>query len=137
MHYPATLQPHILHIAEHLGIRPDDISEHNTHGHGPGGQKKNKRSNCVELTHRPTGITVRIDNHRHLSQNRDQAWELLILKVEEQTIGAMEERERELYHEMKAASRRSKDGHELSGEAKQMQHELQALKEQERALGEE
>lgn len=130
MHFPVPLQPSVLHIAQHIALDPNDVNESHTRGRGHGGQKKNKSSNCVELTHKPTGVKVRVDHQRHLSDNREEAWELLIQKVEEHTIGNLEEKERDIYHRMKAASRRSKDGHELSEEAKKLQAELNELEEQ-------
>ncbi len=84
----------------------------------------------MELTHKPSGVKVRIDHHRHLSANREEAWGLLIEKLEEHTVGNLEKKEREIYHQMKAASRRSKDGHELSPKAKNLQHELNTLEEE-------
>ena len=54
----------------------------------------------------------------------------LIEKLEEHTVGNLEKKEREIYHQMKAASRRSKDGHELSPKAKNLQHELNTLEEE-------
>lgn len=136
MHYPVPLKPHTHEVAQHLHILPDDVRENHTRGHGHGGQKKNKSTNCVELIHVPTGVKVRVDTHRHLSANREAAWELLVEKVEMELIGKLEEKERQVYHDMKAASRLSKDGHELSQKAKQLQAELRQLEEQKHSLKE-
>ncbi|PIQ75736.1 hypothetical protein COU78_04590 [Candidatus Peregrinibacteria bacterium CG10_big_fil_rev_8_21_14_0_10_49_24] len=136
MHFPVPLQPNTLHTAQHIHLNPADVHENHTRGHGHGGQKKNKSCNCVELTHKPSGVVVRVDHHRHLSDNREEAWQLLIEKVEEHTVGNLEEKEREIYHEMKAESRRSKGGHELSQEARTLQQELNVLEEQKHAIEE-
>lgn len=44
---------------------------------GPGGQKRNKTSSTVRLTHLPTGITASSADSRSLEQNRDKAAERL------------------------------------------------------------
>lgn len=45
---------HRIHLSE------DDLEEKFIKGWGPGGQKVNKSSNCVQLLHKPTGITIKV-----------------------------------------------------------------------------
>lgn len=85
MPFPVPLSAKSIAAAEHLGIHSEDIDEFFTHGHGHGGQKINKTASCVELTHRPTGITVRHQHHREQHLNRIEAYELLIQKIDEHT----------------------------------------------------
>ena len=87
MNFPVDIQQKHQLIAKAIGLKPEDVEESFTKGGGHGGQKINKSSNCVELNHIPSGITVRYQHHRGLQQNRKDAWELLILKLEEQVKG--------------------------------------------------
>ena len=60
-----------------LGVREEDIEEQFVRSSGAGGQKVNKTSSAVRLTHVPTGITVAMQNERSQHANRDMAWEIL------------------------------------------------------------
>jgi peptide chain release factor len=53
-----------------LGIREADLEEVFTRGTGAGGQKINKTSSTVVLTHVPTGVEVRCQRERSQSVNR-------------------------------------------------------------------
>lgn len=53
-----------------LGIREDDLGESFIRGTGPGGQKVNKTSSTVALTHKPTGTEVRCQRERSQLANR-------------------------------------------------------------------
>ena len=50
-------------------------------GSGPGGQKRNKTSNAVRLTHTPTGVAVTAGESRSLSENKLWALRRLRLKL--------------------------------------------------------
>ncbi len=41
-------------------LKDEEIDEQFTKGGGKGGQKVNKTNNCVILTHKPTGIQVKV-----------------------------------------------------------------------------
>lgn len=65
-----------------LGIAREDLEESFIRGSGHGGQKVNKTSSTVRLKHLPTGIEVRCQEQRSLSQNRYLAREELCHKLE-------------------------------------------------------
>ena len=69
MSFPVELAPPLLALALELGLRPEDVDEQFTRGTGKGGQKMNKTSSTVQLLHRPTGIEVRMQQHREQSRN--------------------------------------------------------------------
>ncbi len=50
-------------------------------GSGPGGQKRNKTSNSIRLTHVPTGISVIADESRSQAENKLRALRRLRLKL--------------------------------------------------------
>jgi len=65
-----------------LNIFEKDIKEVFLLGSGKGGQKRNKTSTAVRLTHIPTGIEVRTDKTRSQAMNRFFARRMLCEKVE-------------------------------------------------------
>lgn len=52
-----------------------------TRGSGPGGQKRNKTSSAIRLTHLPTGISVRAEDSRSQKSNRAAALQRLRLAI--------------------------------------------------------
>lgn len=68
--------------ASELAIDPGDLDEQFVRGTGAGGQKRNKTSSAVVLTHRPSGVRVRIDG-RNRAQNRKTAMEILRARLAE------------------------------------------------------
>lgn len=71
-----------------LGITRDDLEESFIRGSGHGGQKVNKTSSTVRLRHVPTGIEVRCQEERSLSQNRYLARAELCNKLEARLTAA-------------------------------------------------
>jgi hypothetical protein len=69
-----------------MRLLPDDALLANcrfdiSRGSGPGGQKRNKTSNAVRLTHLPTGIHVTATESRSLAENKMRAIRRLRFKL--------------------------------------------------------
>ena len=60
-----------------------DLLERFIRGSGPGGQKINKTSSCVQLKHIATGIEVKCQESRSLMVNRIQARNLICSILED------------------------------------------------------
>lgn len=108
MTFPVDLPPHILEIAQSLGIKPEDIDENFIRGGGHGGQKINKTASCVQLYHRPTGTEIRCQEFREQHKNRIRAYEHLILRIEEQVKGMQSKLAQEKFKIRKQKMRRSR-----------------------------
>jgi len=92
-----TLPPQLLARFQRLSVDPNSVVERFVRGAGPGGQKINKTSSTVVLMHVPTGVEVRCQAERSQNANRQQAWLLLVEKLEARarlaTEAARQERE--------------------------------------------
>ena len=96
---------------QELGVSERDIEESFVRSSGPGGQKVNKTSTCVQLTHLPTGLTVKCQRERSQSLNRHLARRLLLNKIEERQKGfvaAEKEKAEKIRRQKRKRSQRAK-----------------------------
>jgi protein subunit release factor B len=70
-----------------MGIREGDLEEKFVRASGPGGQKVNKSSSCVQLRHIPTGLMVRCQRERSQALNRYIARCRLLDRIEKERNG--------------------------------------------------
>src|SRR3990167_4303559 len=95
-----------------LGVRENDFLETFIRGSGAGGQKINKTSMAVSITHVPSGISVRCQESRSQALNRFLARRLLLEKIESKILGeksAEEKRKEKIRRQKRRRSRRAKE----------------------------
>jgi peptide chain release factor 1 len=59
----------------------NDISITYTRSSGPGGQNVNKVSSCVQMTHIPTGIQIKVQDTRDQNKNKEIAYQRMTDKL--------------------------------------------------------
>lgn len=128
MEFPVPIKAKFALKAEKLKIRPEDIEEQFVRGSGAGGQKVNKTASTVLLKHVPSDVTVKVNEHREREGNRQAAYRLLILKVEEKLLGKKSEISQKIFKMRKQKKRRSRKAKEKMMDEKSHRGELKAAR---------
>jgi protein subunit release factor B len=68
-------------------VSESDLEERFVRSQGAGGQKVNKTSTCVHLTHLPTGLSVKMQKSRSQGLNRYYARRRLCEMLENKLLG--------------------------------------------------
>jgi peptide chain release factor len=92
-----------------LRLELEEFSESFVQSSGRGGQNVNKVATCVQLTHVPTGFSVKCMSHRTQAQNRHEALDRLLDKIENHRRELQRER-RQAQEKRKRAARKRPAG---------------------------
>lgn len=68
-------------VASGAPLDTRDVEISTSRGGGPGGQNRNKIESCVVAVHKPSGLTVKIDNERSQHQNKATALKVLAARL--------------------------------------------------------
>jgi len=91
-----------------LNIKEGDLVEEFVRGSGPGGQKIQKTSVTVKLTHPPSGLSVRCQEGRSQIMNRYYARKRLVEKLEAKILGEKSEAQKKIEKIRRQKRKRSK-----------------------------
>jgi protein subunit release factor B len=111
-----------------LGVAESDLRETFVRSSGPGGQKVNKTSSCVQLVHIPTGFTVKCQQERSQAMNRFLARRLLLDRIEKLQKGVVEAEKDRAEKIRRQKRKRSKRAREKMLDAKHRQSEKKGLR---------
>ena len=98
-------------LMEEADLYEEDLEESFILGSGPGGQKTNKTSNVVRLSHEPSGLMVRCGETRSRETNRWLARRMLaelILEREHKRKSAARQAREKIRRQKRRRSRRQK-----------------------------
>ena len=107
---PETIEK-IKQLMAEASVYEDDLEESFIMGGGPGGQKTNKTSSVVRLSHEPSGVAVKVGESRSREDNRWLARRMLaetILDNEHKRKSAERQKAEKIRRQKRRRSRRQK-----------------------------
>ena len=113
---------------DRLGVSESDFRETFIRSSGPGGQKVNKKSSCVQLLHVPTGLAVKCQQERSQALNRFLARRLLLDRIERMQTGVVSAEKQRIEKLKRQKRRRSRRAQEKILEQKHIQSEKKSLR---------
>lgn len=128
---PETIEK-IKQLMAEASVYEDDLEESFILGGGPGGQKTNKISSVVRLSHEPSGVAVKVGESRSREDNRWLARRLLaetILEREHIRKSTARQKAEKIRRQKRRRSRRQKqkmlDAKHAHSEIKQMRKKVE------------
>ena len=113
---------------DRLGVSESDFRETFIRSSGPGGQKVNKTSSCVQLLHVPTGLAVKCQQERSQALNRFLARRILLDRIERIQTGVVIAEKQRIEKLKRQKRRRSRRAQEKILEQKHIQSEKKSLR---------
>ena len=120
---------------DRLGVSESDFRETFIRSSGPGGQKVNKTSSCVQLLHVPTGLAVKCQQERSQALNRFLARRLLLDRIERMQTGVVIAEKQRIEKLKRQKRRRSRRAQEKILEQKHIQSEKKSLRAKVKPIG--
>jgi len=111
-----------------LKIFEVDLDEKFVGSSGKGGQNVNRVATCVMLSHKPSGISVRVDKARTQGLNRYLARQLIVEKIEERLLGRESKRRKDLEKKRRQKRKRSARAKRKMVDAKKRHGKMKALR---------
>lgn len=71
--------------SKRVQLRREDCRVNRCRGSGAGGQHRNTTESAVQVTHLPSGLSVRVEGERSVHQNQDAAFAVLQARLQNQT----------------------------------------------------
>ena len=115
-------------LMEEASVYEDDLEESFILGGGPGGQKTNKTSSVVRLSHEPSGVAVKVGESRSREDNRWLARRMLaetILEREHKRKSEARQKREKIRRQKRRRSRRQK---QKMLDAKHAHSEIKAMR---------
>ena len=115
-------------LMEEASVFEDDLEESFILGGGPGGQKTNKTSSVVRLSHEPSGVAVKVGESRSREDNRWLARRMLaetILEREHKRKSEARQKAEKIRRQKRRRSRRQK---QKMLDAKHAHSEIKAMR---------
>ena len=124
---PETIEK-IRNLMAEASVFEEDLEESFIMGGGPGGQKTNKTSSVVRLSHEPSGVAVKVGESRSREDNRWLARRMLaetILEREHKRKSAARQKAEKIRRQKRRRSRRQK---QKMLDAKHAHSEIKAMR---------
>ena len=124
---PETIEK-IKQLMAEASVYEDDLEESFILGGGPGGQKTNKTSSVVRLSHEPSGVAVKVGESRSREDNRWLARRMLaetILEREHKRKSEARQKAEKIRRQKRRRSRRQK---QKMLDAKHAHSEIKAMR---------